>query len=182
MRQAELLGLRWEDVDLNTGSVRITQTIQWISGKGFVVQSPKTKHGRRAIVLSPAAIALLRGVKIRQSELRLQLGPAYRLHDLVFSVTDGGPINARNLMRAFYRMLDVAGLPPIRFHDLRHTHATMLLEQDVHPKIVSERLGHASVGITLDTYSHVLPSMQRALADRLDTWIGADSMAEEHGA
>jgi integrase len=79
-------------------------------------------------------------------------------------------------------MLEVAGVPHIRFHDLRHTHATMLLEQDVHPKIVSERLGHASVAITLDTYSHVLPSMQRAVAERLDTWIGADSVDERQGA
>jgi integrase len=142
----------------------------------------ETERGRRTIVLSPAAIDLLRSVKIRQSELRLQLGPAYRSHDLVFTVSDGGPVNARNLLRAFYRMLEVAGVPHIRFHDLRHTHATMLLEQDVHPKIVSERLGHASVAITLDTYSHVLPSMQRAVAERLDTWIGADSVDERQGA
>ena len=93
------------------------------------------------------------------------LGAAYRDHGLVFTVPDGGPINPRTLHSAFKRLLRIANLPDIRFHDLRHTHATMLLEQNVHPKVVSERLGHASVSITLDTYSHVIPSLQQEVAD-----------------
>ena len=108
------------------------------------------------------------------------LGAAYRDHGLVFTVPDGGPINPRTLHSAFKRLLRIANLPDIRFHDLRHTHATMLLEQNVHPKVVSERLGHASVSITLDTYSHVLPNLQQAVAERLDDWIAAaDATAEQ---
>lgn len=108
------------------------------------------------------------------------LGAAYRDHGLVFTVPDGGPINPRTLHSAFKRLLRIANLPDIRFHDLRHNHATMLLEQNVHPKVVSERLDHASVSITLDTYSHVLPNLQQAVAERLDDWIAAaDATAEQ---
>ena len=172
LRQGELLALKWEDVDLERGVLRVRHTLTRARGK-VSVGVPKTKKSRRSVELTPAAVEALQAHLSRQLEEMDRMGSLYRPGGLVFANEIGGLINPSNLRnRSFARLLKHAGLPAdTRFHDLRHTCATLLLSQNVNPKIVSEMLGHASVAITLDTYSHVLPTMQenaiRALEDAL---------------
>jgi integrase len=161
MRRGELLGLRWADVDLVARVLGVRSTLYRAEGR-LVLAEPKTARSRRLIHLAPEAVAALRAHRDRQLQERLQLGPAWDAHDLVFANELGRPIEAQNMIRrSFYPLLERAGLPRIRFHDLRHSTATLLLTSGVHPKVVSEILGHATIGITLDTYSHVLPAMHR---------------------
>jgi integrase len=171
MRRGELLGLRWADVDLAGGTLHIQQTAQRITGQGIVFRQPKTRLSRRSVALSSDAVAALRQHRVRQAEARLLAGPAYADGDLVFATSIGTPMEPGNLLRAWYDVTATAGLPGLRLHDLRHAHATLMLGQGVHPKIVSERLGHASVNITLDTYSHVMPGLQAAAAEALDSLL-----------
>ncbi len=172
MRKGELLGLRWSDVDLDAGVLHVQQTCQWLPHQGFVFRQPKTQLSRRAVALSPEAVRRLHQHRQRQLEERLAVGSAYQDNGLVFTTPLGAPIDPSNFRRAWERIVREAGLGHVRFHDLRHTHATLLLQQGVHPKIVSERLGHAGVAITMDTYSHVLPSLQAKAA------VGFDRLLE----
>ena len=164
MRRSELLGLRWTAVDLSARTLSVTETFQRIQGKGMMVLQPKTARSRRLVSLPPSAVALLSGLKVKQREQREALGMDRSESDYVFSQPDGRPFIPDKVSQAFANVIKDAGLPHIRLHDLRHTHATMMMEQGVNPKIVSERLGHASVVITLDTYSHVLPGIQEEAA------------------
>ena len=125
---------------------------------------PKTARSRRLVSLPPSAVALLRGLKIRQMEQRREDGLGWSETGYVFSRADGSPIDPDAVTHAFTRIVRQLELPHVRFHDLRHTHASLMLKQGIHPKVVSERLGHTSVTITLDTYSHVLPGLQEAAA------------------
>jgi len=172
LRQGELLGLRWQDVDLEAGMVHVQQTAQWLPGHGVVFRPPKTHRSARPVALSPATREILRDHRRQQLEQRLSLGPAYSDHDLVFATPIGTPMDPSNLRRAWRHIVQAAGLDACRFHDLRHAHATLLLHQGVHPKVVSERLGHSSVTITLDTYSHVLPGLQAQAVAPLDRLLG----------
>jgi integrase len=159
MRQGELLGLKWEDVDLEGGVVRIRRTLTRNKGR-LLLGEPKTKKSRRTVRLTETAAQTLREHLERQLEEIERLGDLYRDQGLVFTTQVGTPINPTNLRRrSFASLLKRAGLPAIRFHDLRHTCATLLLLRNVHPKYVQELLGHATITITLDTYSHVLPGM-----------------------
>ena len=168
MRRGEVLGLRWSDLDLDTGMASVRQTLESTKA-GLIFKQPKTARSRRRLSLLTMTVQALRAHRTEQNKARLALGPAYEDHGLVCARADGRPINPRQLSKDFLSLLRRAdGLPRIRFHDLRHTHATQLLRQDVHPKIVSERLGHATIAITLDTYSHVMPGMQEDAALRLD--------------
>ena len=164
MRRSELLGLCWNAVDLESRTISVTTTLQRIVGKGMVATQPKTARSRRSVSLPPSAVALLRGLRTKQAEERETIGVPWHNSDYVFSRSDGSPVDPDAVTHAFSRIIKQAGLPSIRFHDLRHTHASLMLKQGVHPKVVSERLGHASVTITLDTYSHVLPGLQEAAA------------------
>jgi integrase len=168
LRQGELLGLRWQDVNLEASVLHVRQTCQWLSGEGFIFRQPKTYRGTRPVALSRATVERLREHRRRQLEQRLAAGPAYEDNDLVFANALGAPVHPTNLRRAWLALAREAGLDRLRFHDLRHAHASLLLQQGVHPKIVSERLGHAGVAITLDLYSHVLPDLQAQAADGLD--------------
>ena len=123
------------------------------------------------------AIAALRRHKAEQAQHRLLMGEGYQDHGLVCAEPTGQPIPPSAVSNDFPKLLRNAGLPPVRFHDLRHTHATMLLREGIHPKIVSERLGHATIGITLDVYFHVLPSMQEEAARKLDLALSAGGSA-----
>ena len=125
---------------------------------------PKTARSRRRVALSPEVVALLRAHRARQAELRLAVGPVWQEGGWVFTRPDGRPLDPDEVTHAFARTIKAAGIAGVRLHDLRHTHASLMLAQGVHPKIVSERLGHASITITLDTYSHVLPGLQEAAA------------------
>ncbi len=168
MREGELLGLRWRDVDFDAGAVRVRHTLQRTRA-GLTLSEPKTAHSRRQVVLTRTALAALRRHRIAQAEERLRLGAAWEDLDLVFANEIGRPFEAANLVhRSFLPLLARAGLPRVRFHDLRHSAATLLLGRGVHPKIVAEQLGHATIAITLDLYSHVTPTMQREAAATMD--------------
>jgi integrase len=173
MRRGELLGLRWADVDLDAGALAVRRTLSRGSTSRLEVGEPKTGAGRRRVSLPASVVESLRCHRVRQLEQRLAVGPAYVDADLVFATESGGVIHPNTLSRRFGQLIEQAGVPPIRFHDLRHTCATMLLAEGVHPKVVQERLGHATIAETLDRYSHVAEDMQRHAADRLDAAIDA---------
>jgi integrase len=162
MRQGEILGLSWNDINFDDGIIHVRQTLSKDGKK--IIPSTKTASGTRSIAMPDELIAALKQHKISQSKHRLRLGPLYHDMNLVNSTENGTPINASNLRRNFSIFIKKANVKKIRFHDLRHTHATLLLKQGVHPKIVSERLGHADTRITLDRYSHLLPNMQKDTA------------------
>jgi integrase len=172
MRQGELLALKWDDVDLERGVLRVRRTLSR-TGNAYVFSEPKTKKSRRTIKLTAGAVRALRDHLSRQLEEMERMGSLYQPGGLVLATRTGTIINPSNLRsRSFKPLLERAGLRQIRFHDLRHTCATLLLSSNVNPKIVSEMLGHVSIAITLDTYSHVLPTMQesaiRALEEELE--------------
>lgn len=168
LRRSEILALRWQNVDLDMATMSVTDTLHHMKDGRFIVRQPKSKHGRRNIALSPALAILLREHKAKQAELKKALGLELQDGDFVFAHPDGSLLRPDSISHGFRKIAARAGLPALRFHDLRHTHATLLLKQGVHPKIVSERLGHSSIAITLDTYSHVLPGLQEDAARRFE--------------
>lgn len=171
MRRGEILGLRWRAVDLDQGLVRVVSTLQR-HRHGVDIGEPKTQRGRRTIVLPSFAIEVLRRHRKAQAAKRLRLGEVWRDEDFVATNGVGGPMDPGEVTRGFKRLARSAGAEGVRFHDLRHAYATMLLARGVHPKIASEALGHSTVGITLDTYSHVLPTMQAEAAAAIQTALG----------
>jgi integrase len=172
MRLGELLGLKWSDLDLDAGRLSIRRTLQRQRDSGLTLCEPKTAQSRRTVELSRTAIAALR--VHRSAQLRERLAaPAWHDHDLVFAGAAGGPLDPGGVSAGFQTALTRAGLPAVRFHDLRHTAATLCLLSGVHVKYVSEMLGHTSVVITLDTYSHVVPTMHGIAARAMDELLGA---------
>jgi len=175
LRQAELLGLRWRDLDLDLASLSVTQVLY--KRKGVCqFKEPKSEHSRRRLDLPPSLALFLRDYRTERQAERLLLGKPLSEDDLVFDNIDGRPMDPGTLTHNFARIARRAGLAGTRFHDLRHTFASLMLLADIHPKIVSEALGHSSVAFTLDTYSHVVPSIQKAAAKRLDEVLGPDLM------
>jgi integrase len=170
LRRGELLGLRWQDVDLDGGKLAVRQSLEQTRA-GLAFKQPKTQKGRRTVTLPPMTLEALRRHKAEQARERLLLGPAYADHGLVLAQADGRPLNPDEVTRAFKRLVKKVGIRSLSLHKLRHTHATLLLGANVHPKVVSERLGHATVGITLDTYSHVLPNLQEEAARKIDALL-----------
>jgi integrase len=168
LRPGEMLALRWSDVDLEAGTLRINRAL---SDSEFV--TPKTPRSRRKIELSNTARAILRAHRKRQLEEQMQKAGLWEDHGLVFSSTIGTPLSPRNVVRSFKALLKLAGLPTsTRLYDLRHTCATLLLNSNVHPKYVQELLGHASISQTLDTYSHVLKGMDGGIGGAMDEALG----------
>jgi integrase len=158
-----LLGLRWGDVDLDQAVLHVRRSLVQSGGvMGF--QEPKTSSGRRTIALDAPCVAALREHRARQAEQRLRMGPLWQDRDQVFATELGTPLQPSNVDRRFRALLTRASVPRIPFHGLRHTHATLLMKHGVHPKVASERLGHANITLTLSTYSHVLPQMQEEAA------------------
>jgi integrase len=159
LRRGELLGLRWEDVDLERDRLRVGRALVREGGRHELGET-KTRRGRRLVSLTPRTMNALKAHRRRQLEERMRLSGLYEDRGLIFASNVGTPLNPENLVkRSFKPLLEKAGLPQIRFHDLRHTCATLLLSRGVHPKIVQELLGHATIAMTLDTYSHYLPPM-----------------------
>ena len=156
MRKGEILGLHWEDIDLEKGTANIKHTLVTVQGKSFLSQ-PKSDNARRAITLSNTVIKVLKQQQLYSKN-----------EGLVFTTSTVRPVSQRNLTRHFHLALAKLGIQRIRFHDLRHTAATLLLKANVHPKIVQDMLGHSSVVLTLDTYSHVIPGMQDEAAEEMD--------------
>ena len=137
---------------------------------------PKSKYSRRSIAIPPVLTGLLHRHRVPQEADRILLGLPLRDTDLVFAHPDGSPLDPSTVAHNFSRILEKAGLPHIRFHDLRHTHATLLLKAGVHPKIVQERLGHSSIAVTVDTSSHVVPGLQKMAARRIKVIIGDEAL------
>jgi integrase len=165
MRQGELLGMHWREVDLDAGTVYVRYTLQAARNGPATFGTPKTAKSRRTIKISASVVQALRAHHSRQLEERLSAGPAWEESDLVFPNRTGRPMDNMHLLRReLHPLLRRAGLPSIRFHDLRHTAATLALAQGQHPKIVAEMLGHSQIAITLDLYSHVIPGMQEQVA------------------
>lgn len=178
-RQGELLALRWSDVDLQLGTIRITRTLvrgvrpgvrstDGVPRTEWVFTEPKTASSRRTIPVGRAALDALGGHRKLQAEDRLRAGPAWHDGNLVFSSMVGTPLDASNVRVLYRAMLKRAGLPLIRFHDLRHTAATLLLEAGVHPRAVADRLGHATPSLVMNTYGHVTERMQRDATAAMD--------------
>lgn len=180
LRFGELLGLSWDAVNLEEGRIHVYQQLQWVKQETEsvgarqrpVLAEPKSARGRRTVQLPAMAIEALRAHRRMQAQERLTIGPGWggdcREWNLVFTTEVGTPLNQSNIRnRSFYPLLEKAGLPRIRFHDLRHSAATILLQAGEHPKIVQEMLGHSSISLTLDTYSHVVPTMQKQAAARM---------------
>ena len=168
LRIGEALGLKWEDINLDQRTLVVRRQLQWIKGKPNLL-APKSDKSKRTIVLPKVAMTALRGHRARQAEERLRAGTAWKDEGFVFTTSIGTPLSPANVRnRSFYRILKKAGLPRIRFHDLRHTTATLLLARGVHPRLVQELLGHSQISLTLDTYSHVTEAMLRQVADEMD--------------
>lgn len=163
MRRGEALGLRWSDLALDAGQASIRQTVIAV---GHKVQfgTPKTAKGVRSVALDAGTVAKLRAHRARQLEERMLMGPGWADHDLVFCKVDGHPFQPERVSREFDRRVLRWKLPKITLHGLRHTWATLALQAGVHPRVVQERLGHSTIGITLDTYSHVTAGMQEDAA------------------
>lgn len=171
MRRGEILGLRWEDVDLGRGTLAVKRTLSRGAEGGYELRQPKTAAGRRSIALPKSVVASLQQHRVKQLEGRLGMGAAYNDRGLVFANPLGEHLHPNTLALRFNRLIVQAGVPRIRIHDLRHTSATLMLANGEHPKIVQERLGHTDVSMTLNRYSHVTMDMQRDAANRLDTFM-----------
>ncbi|MDQ0417568.1 integrase [Croceifilum oryzae] len=163
MRMGEILGLRWEDCDLENKMIRIRQGLSCTS-EGTIFEDPKSKASRRAIAITENIVDALEKRQREQKRNKNWLGQAYKENNLVVCTKKGTPIGPSNLRRHFWSTIEKAGVPRIRFHDTRHTHATIMLTLGEHPKVVSERLGHSKTSITLDVYSHVMKSIQEDAA------------------
>lgn len=166
MRKGELCGLKWEDVDLVARRVSVKRTL--IKPGSEPILGPPKVGKSRAVAISPQTASLLKRHKTKQNELKLSIGDGYANKDFVFAKENGDSLQINNLgERSFDPLIEKAGVRRIRFHDLRHTCATLLLEKDVNPKIVQERLGHSDISMTLNRYSHVTPTMQEQAASIL---------------
>ena len=175
LREGEILALRWRDVDLDTAKLQVRGSMQ-ATPSGLKIAETKTAGSRRHVMLSKQPLDALRRHRVAQAAERLRVGAAWEDNGLVFPNQVGRPIAAGNLLRrSFEPLLRRAGLPRIRFHDLRHTSATLLLGEGVHPKVVAEMLGHTRISTTLDLYSHVTPTMQRQAAEAFDAIFGGSA-------
>lgn len=164
-RQGELLALKWREVDLTAGTIQIRATLR----QDGTFSEPKTDKARRQISLPGVALEALKAHRVRQLEERLSAGSLWQDHDLVLCNAVGRPLDANNMRRrSFAHVLRRAGLQRMRFHDLRHSTASLLLSQGVHPKVVQELLGHSQIAITMDTYSHLLPTLQKDAMEGLN--------------
>ena len=173
LRRGEVLGLAWSDVDLDAGTMRVRRTVQKLDGE-FVFGEPKSARSRRALTLPQVCVVALR----RQPAITAEraVGPQSRVpgqpRDLIFTATSGRPVEPRSVNVAFDRLLVRAGVPHARVHDLRHTCATLLLSEGASDREVMEQLGHSSIGITMNTYAHVLDESKRRMASSMDSFFG----------
>jgi integrase len=166
MRRGEAIGLRWKDVDLDKGRLRVVQTITQIRSQ-IAVGEPKTTQGRRSIALDSGTIAALRQHRKAMLEERMLVGPDFSDEGLVFHEPDGSRLRPNAVSARFVRRVGQHGLPGLTVHGLRHTWATLALEQGIHPRVVQERLGHSTIAITLGIYSHVSPTLHDEAADEI---------------
>ena len=168
MRRGELLALHWEDIDFEERSLWVRHTVYRAGKYGIRESDPKTESSKRKIILPQFVIDALLRHRAQQAAVRVETGAAWQEHDIVFSNSLGKFMEGSFVHKLFKQLLKQAELPDVRFHDLRHTVATIMLKMGVHPKQVQELLGHSQIAITMDLYSWVLPSMQRELMDQVD--------------
>lgn len=176
MRRGELLGLKWQDIDLDNRVLYVRRALSRLptkmgkeKGDLYIEADLKTKSSKRSIALASFAIEALQQHRIRQEEMRCQAGKLWQDHDYVFCKPDGSHLNpGHDVLVQLKILLKKAGLPDVRFHDLRHSVATFLLSMGVHPRVAQDILGHAEISMTMDTYSHVSPTMQRDAMNKLD--------------
>lgn len=171
LRLGEALGLGWDDVDLTAKTLRIRRALQRVEKK-LVFVEPKSERSRRTVSLPDFAITALKRQRTAQKEERLKAGSKWNDSGLVFTSSIGTPLDERNVRREFDEILKAAKLPAMRIHDLRHTCASLLLAQGVHPRVVMETLGHSQISLTRDTYSHVLPALGAEAATKMDLLVG----------
>ncbi|MGE7683885.1 tyrosine-type recombinase/integrase [Peribacillus simplex] len=169
MRQGEILGLRWNDIDFESQIIFVRQTL---TQNAEIKLGAKNEASVRSIHIPNKLVEELKIHRKLVVQEKLLHGQSYNDNDLVVCTKDGKPMIPRNFRKEFYNLTEKIDLPKIRFHDLRHTHATILIQQNVNVKLISERLGHADIETTLNTYSHVLPDMQKSVSDKLDKIIG----------
>jgi integrase len=168
LRRGELLGLCWDCVDLERGVIAVRRQLLTLKTGLVLDDAVKTKAGRRSVTLTDDAFRELKSHRKRQAQERLLAGEVYQDIELVFCREDGTPLDPREFTKRFQRYLTNAGLPKVRLHDLRHTHATLLLQRGIPAKLVQERLGHSNIAMTLDLYSHVTPEMAKLAAESMN--------------
>ena len=173
MRRGELLGLKWQDINFERSVLQVQRALTRMpTGLGYKETEPKTRKSRRSIVLTAFAMEALKKHQARQLEMKKAAGDAWEEHDYVFCTAAGKHLHpGHDVLEELKKLLKKAGLPDIRFHDLRHSTATLLLSKGIHPKVVQEILGHSEISMTLDTYSHVLPTMQKAAMEGLNDFF-----------
>ena len=176
MRRGELLGMRWCDVDVDLAGISVVQTLQRRYGGEYIFKEPKTTKSRRLISLPPSLAILLRERKEQVIAQRSAIGLPFDESDLVFCQYNRSPLDPSTVSHTFSRIARNAGLPQMRFHDTRHAHASLMLRNGVHPKIVSERLGHSTIAVTIDLYSHVTPGLQEAAALRFEDALQGNAL------
>lgn len=177
MRRSELLALRWQDIDFVFSQIYVNRSLHHLKDGSYIFTEPKSEHSRRTIKLSPSAILALQGLYNKRKAECDEIGIALKDSDLVFSKL-GKPLRPNTITRAWSMLANKAGVTPIRLHDARHTHASLMLKAGIHPKIVQERLGHATIQMTLDTYSHVAPGLQEAAANSFDRIVFSEREKE----
>jgi integrase len=171
IRQSELLALKWSDLDWQKRILKVQRQLKRNDLDQGYFTIPKTKAGKRSVDLGAETIKKLRSQYERQRLERMVAGNRWKENDLIFPSTIGSPLNQSNLLKSFRRFIQTAGLPKIRFHDLRHTAASLMLNHGVPPILVARRLGHSKVSITLDTYGHLMPEIQSGAADLMDDLV-----------
>jgi len=175
LRLGEALGLQWSDVDITRRQLRVNKTLQRVSGLGQILAETKSRRGRRTIFLPVRAAEAFRNEQAHQNDRRIAAGKDWNPTDFVFTSQTGRPLDQRNVLRMFRRMLRKARLPRMRFHDLRHSCASLLLAEGVSPRVVMETLGHSRISVTMDTYTHVMPTLMRDAADAIDRSLDRDA-------
>ena len=170
LRRGEVLALQWNDVDFEVGTLSIKRSANYIKGE-FFLSDTKTRNSRRTLRMSPTMICSLREHKALQDEWRVEFGKGFNPYNLVICRKDGSPMTPNAVQYLFKEALSTNDLPDIRFHDLRHTNATFMLRNEVPAKIVSAMLGHSTISITLDTYSHVMTDMQQDAVTALESML-----------
>ena len=177
LRQGEALGLRWEDVDLDAARLAVRHALQRVNGKLQLVE-PKTALSHRTIILPELVVAALRQHRSQQLRDKLWAGSRWQEFGFVFTTTIGTPLDGSNVTHRLQKILAAASLPRLRFHDLRHTAASILMAADIHPRQVMDLLGHSQISLTLDTYSHVAPALRQEVADRMEALLGGRAPAQ----
>ena len=172
LRRSEALALKWPQVDLERGYVSVVEGLHRLPGRGLVLLSVKTAKSRRRVAISQEVIDLLHGIRGQQMAQQVSAGSGWQDSGFVFTRSDGRPFDPEKVSKGFATIRKAAGLPHVRLHDLRHAHASLMLQAGENPKVVSERLGHASVQITMDVYAHVLPGAHEQAAERFSKLLG----------